>query len=368
MILLTPGPTPVPEEVRQAMAVKTIHHRTPEFEAIFKETREIAKKVFKSKEVIMLASSGTGAMEASIINFCKKKVLTVNAGKFGERFGKIAKAHSKELVELKYEWDTPANVEDVVNAIKNDSEIDTICIQICESAGGLRHPVEEIAKEVKKINPNIIVIADGITAVLVEPIYTDNIDVLIAGSQKAFMLPPGLAMLGLNDLAINRLDSDGGKGYYLNLKAELDKQRNNTTAYTAPTTLIIGLNAVFKRVFEYGMFATFIDTYNRANATREALIAIGLKIYPKSPALAMTTIYTEDSNEIRKILKEKYEVNIAGGQDHLKGKIFRINHMGHIPLYESAWAVNAIELALDEIGVRSFDGTANRVFLEKVKG
>ena len=368
MILLTPGPTPVPEAIRQAMAVETIHHRTPEFEEIFKETREIAKKIFKTKEILMLASSGTGAMEASVINFCKKKALVVNSGKFGERFSKIVKAYGKDLVELKYEWDTPASVEDVVNAIKEDKEIDTICIQISESAGGLRHPVEEIAKAVKAINPNIIIIADGITAVLVEPMYPENIDVLIAGSQKAFMLPPGLALIGLNDKAIEKLDSDGGVGYYLNLKSELDKQRNNTTAYTAPTTLIIGLNAVFKAVFKYGVFATFLDTYTRAKATREALTSIGLTIYPKSPALSMSTIYTEKSNEIRKILKDKYQVNIAGGQDHLKGKIFRINHMGHIPIYESVWAVNAVELALDELGIRAFDGTANRVYLENTKG
>lgn len=368
MILLTPGPTPVPEEIRQAMATPTIHHRTPEFEEIFKETREIAKKIFKTKEVLMIASSGTGAMEASVVNFCKKKALVVNSGKFGERFGKIVKSFNKDLIELKYDWDTPASVEDVVNAIKNDSEIDTFCIQISESAGGLRHPVEEIAKAIKEINPNITVIADGITAVLVEPIYPENIDVLIAGSQKAFMLPPGLALIGLNDKAVEKLDKEGGVGYYLNLKSELDKQRENTTAYTAPTTLIIGLNAVFKAVFKYGMFATFIDTYNRAKSTEKALKSIGLSIYPKTPALSMSTIYTEKSNEIRKILKEKYQVNIAGGQDHLKGKIFRINHMGHIPIYESVWAVNAVELALDELGIRAFDGTANRVYLESIKG
>ncbi len=368
MILLTPGPTPVPEEIRQVMATKTIHHRTPEFEEIFKETRTLALKVFKTKEIIFLASSGTGAMEASVINFCKKKALVVNSGKFGERFGKIAKAFGKDVLELKYEWDTPASVEDVINAIKSDEQIDTLCIQICESAGGLRHPVELIAKEVKKINPNIMIIADGITAVLVEPIYTDNIDVLIAGSQKAFMLPPGLAMIGLNDKAIEKLEKEGGVGYYFNLKSELSKQQENTTAYTAATTLIIGLNAVLKQVFNYGLFATFIDTYSRANATKKALIAIGLEIYPKSPALSMTTVYTDKSNAIRKILKEKYEVNIAGGQDHVKGKIFRINHMGHIPLYESSWAVNAVELALDELNIRKFDGTANRVFFETIKG
>lgn len=369
MILLTPGPTPVPEDIRVAMAGETLHHRTPEFEAIFKETREMLRdNVFRMDDVIMLASSGTGAMEATVINFCKKKALVVNAGKFGDRFSKIVKAYNKELIELKYDWDTPASVEDVVNAIKNDSEIDTVCIQICESAGGLRHPVEEIALEVKKINRNITIIADGITTILVEPFDTKNVDIVIAGSQKAFMLPAGLAMIGLNNDAIKKLEKSGGAGYYFNLLTELKKQRANTTAWTAPTTLIIGLNAVLKRVFkEYGMLATYLDTHQKAVATREAMKSLGLKIYPKSPAKAMTTIYTEYSNEIRKILKEDYKVNVAGGQDHLKGKIIRINHMGHIPDNEACWVVNAIELALEKLNIREFDGTANKIFINKLR-
>jgi aspartate aminotransferase-like enzyme len=307
-------------------------------------------------------------MEASVINFCKKKALVINAGKFGDRFSKIVKAHNKELVEFKYEWDTPASVDDIVEAITNDDEIDTICIQICESAGGLRHPVEEIASKVKAINPDITIIADGITAVLVEPFNAENVDVVIAGSQKAFMLPPGLSMIGLNKSAIKKLEENGGAGFYFNLLTELKKQRTNTTAWTAPTTLIIGLNAILKKVFkEYGVFATYLDTRQKAVATREAMKSIGLEIYPKSPANAMTTVYTEYSNEIRKILKEEYQVNIAGGQDHLKGKIFRINHMGHIPDNEACWVVNAIELALDKLNIREFDGTANKIFINKLR-
>jgi aspartate aminotransferase-like enzyme len=365
MILLTPGPTPTPEYVRRAMAKESIHHRTKEFEDIFADTRFFLQKIFRMKENLVLSSSGTGAMEASVINFCKKKALVVNAGKFGERFVKICKSFGKDVVELKYEWNTPASVEDVLKALEQNSDIDALFIQVVESAGGLRHPVKEIAKAVKEINKDIIVVADGITAVMVEPIDTTNIDVLIAGSQKAFMLPPGLAMMGLSAKAEEHLNSTGGVGYYFNLKAELDKQKKNTTAYTANTTLIIGLNALLKYTFKkYGIFATYLDSFQRSVATREALKAIGLEIYPKSPAISMTTIYCEHSNEVRKILKDKYGVNIAGGQDHLKGKIFRINHMGHIPLNEASWVVNAIELALAELKIREFDGTANRVFLK----
>jgi aspartate aminotransferase-like enzyme len=361
MLLFTPGPTPVLEEIRNAMSGPTIHHRTPEFEEIFANTRKKLQRLFGMDEVIMIASSGTGAMEASVINFCQKKALTINAGKFGERFGKICAAQQIPYQELKYAWDTPASEKDILEAIENDSEIDALFIQVCESAGGLRHPVEAIAKSVKAYNRDIMIVADGITAVGVEPIDTTNIDVLISGSQKALMLPPGLAMLGLNAGAIERLERYE-RGYYLNLKSELKKQQTNTTAYTAATTLIIGLNAMLDKIESIGSDRLYHDTAQRAKATKSALKSIGLEVFPTTPAPAMTTIFFERSDELRKLLKTKYSVNIAGGQDHLKGKIFRINHMGMIEPYEAAWVVNAIELALADMGMRIFDGSANLTF------
>lgn len=363
MLLFTPGPTPVPESVRQAMATPTIHHRTPEFEAIFAQAREKMMDMFKTDECLFLASSGTGAMQACMVNLCNKKALTINSGKFGERFGKIADALNLPKVELKYDWNTPVSIKDVENALDENSDIDAICIQICESAGGLRHPVEEVAALAKSINKDIMIIADGITAVGVEPIDVTNIDALITGSQKAFMLPPGLAMIGLSSAAVAKIGS--GKDYYFNLAIELKNQQKNTTAWTAATTLIAGLNAIFEEIEKSGgSEKLYENTAKRARATIAALEAIGLKIYPSNPALSMSTVIDNDAENIRKILKNSYDVNMAGGQDHLKGKIFRINQMGLIPVYESAWVVNAIELALDNLGRRVFDGTANRVFNE----
>ncbi len=365
MLLFTPGPTPVPANVRDAMSKETIHHRTPEFEAIFKSAREKLFGLFGTDEVVMLASTGTGAMEASVINLCHNTLLNVNAGKFGERFGKIAKAHGLGNVELKYEWDTPASVEDVVEAVKNNSDIDAIAIQISESAGGLRHPVEAIAKAVKEIRSDVMIIADGITAIGVEKIDVTHIDALIAGSQKALMLPPGLAIVGLSNAAIEKIGE--GKGYYFNLASEIKKQRQNTTAYTAATTLVIGLLEILETIEQQGGYEKlYADTAKRAEAVRAAMQALGLHIYPKSPASSMTTIDDANAKEIRDLLKKEYNVNVAGGQDHLKGKIFRINQMGLIENYEMAWVVNAVELALDKLGQRSYDGTANRVYNETI--
>jgi aspartate aminotransferase-like enzyme len=314
----------------------------------------------------MISSSGTGAMEACVTNLCHKKALVVNAGKFGERFGKIAKAFNLELVELKYEWDTPASVEDIKKALDENSDIDAVFVQVSESAGGLRHPVEEIAKVVKDYNSDIMMVCDGITAVGVEKIDVTNIDGLIAGSQKAFMLPPGLAMVGLSNKAISKIESRPF-GYYLNLLSEIKKQKENTTAYTAATTLIMGLKSVLEDISEFGVDALYEKTKKRADAMSEAMKAIGLNIYPKSPALSMTTIFDEvNTNAIRKILKEEYNINVAGGQDHLKGKIFRINNMGLIEDYEASWVANAVEMSLHKLNIRNFDGTANRVFLENM--
>jgi len=363
MLLFTPGPTPVPESVRLAMAQPTLHHRTPEFEAVFARARRRLLELLAMPECVMLASSGTGAMQACVQNLCRRKALTINAGKFGERFGRIAEAQGKELVELSYAWNTPASVEDVRGALESHPDIDAFCIQVCESAGGLRHPVEEIAAMIKKEFPDVTVIADGITAVGVEPVDTTHIDALIAGSQKALMLPPGLAMIGLSETAVEKIGQ--GRDYYFNLASEIAKQRKNTTAYTAATTLIIGLNAMFDAIEENGgTEKLYRETAARAAANTAALGAIGLEPYPQTPAPAMSAVFDEEADIVRKRLKERFGVNIAGGQDHLKGKLFRINQMGLIPVHEAAWVVNAVELALDDMGRRSYDGTASRVFCE----
>lgn len=363
MLLFTPGPTPVPEFVRVAMSEPTIHHRTPEFEAIFAKTRALLKEVIKMPEVLMLASSGTGAMEACVTSLCAKKLLSVNSGKFGERFGKIAKAFGIPNVEIKNAWDTPASLDSVLEALKQNPDIDAFCIQTCESAGGLRHAYEILAKAVKDFNPNIMVIVDAITAMGVEELDVSCVDALIGGSQKAFMLPPGLSIIGLSQKAIEKIE-ERNIGFYFNLKTELKNQVKNTTAWTAPTTIIIGLCAFLEKAKSIGLDTIYKQTKARSLACDKAMESIGLKIYPTIPALSMTCIYDEESDLLRKTLKTKFNVNIGGGQDHLKGKIFRINHMGMIDINEIAWVVNAIELSLAELGRHKFSGIANAVFLE----
>ena len=360
MILATPGPVEIPLFVRETFLKETIHHRTPEFKAILLEALERFKTITHLPEAVFLTSSGTGAMEAAVINTVKKKALTINAGKFGERWGKICESFNIPYKELKYDWDTPASADEVIAAVKDDENIDTVFIQISESAGGLRHPVEEIAAELELIRDDIIVVADGITALGVEDIDTSNIDIVIGGSQKAFMLPPGLAMMGLSEAAVERIGS--GKGFYFNLANEIKKQREGTTAFTPATNHIIALNEVMKKLEEIGLEKHYENTALRHKAVIAAVEAVGLSIFPQVPALSMAAVYFEKAEELRKILKTKYEVNVAGGQDFMKGKLFRINNMGIIEDYKMEHILNSVECALDELGIRKYDGTAVKVY------
>ncbi|GHR26325.1 putative aminotransferase [Helicobacter pylori] len=365
MLLFTPGPVAISEEMRSSFSQPMPHHRTKDFEKIFQSVRENLKKMTGLEEILLLSSSGTGAMEASVVALCQKELLFVNAGKFGERFGKIAKAHSIKAHELVYEWDTPAQVDGILNALKANPNIDAFCIQACESSGGLRHPVEKIAQAIKETNPNVFVIVDAITALGVEPLEITHVDALIGGSQKAFMLPPAMSLIALSQKAIERIE-ERNVGFYFNLKSELKNQRNNTTSYTAPILHTLGLQRYFELVQNLGGFeALYKETKKVALATQKAVLALGLKIFPKSPSLSMTTIVSEHAKELRNLLKEKYQVQFAGGQEPYKDVLIRINHMGIIPVYKSAYALNTLELALNDLKLREFDGVANTTFLKQ---
>jgi len=366
MILATPGPVEIPLFVRETFLKETIHHRTPEFKEILLDTLNKFQNITHLPYNVFLSSSGSGAMEAAVINTVKNKALTINAGKFGERWGKICKAFNIEYKEIKYDWDNPAKIDDVIAAVKEDEKIDTVFIQICESAGGLRHPVEEIAAEIKLIKDDIVIVADGITALGVEDIDTDNIDIVIGGSQKAFMLPPGLAMLGISEAGLKRIGK--GKGFYFNLANEIKKQSEGSTAFTPAISHIIALNEVLKKLENIGLDKHYENTELRHTALIHALEELGLSIFPQTPAKSMAAVYFEKAEELRKIIKTKYGVNVAGGQDHMKGKLFRINNMGIIEDYEMSHIINAVELALDELGVRKYDGSGVRVYTnEKIK-
>ncbi len=373
--LLTPGPTPVPSEVLLEMANPIIHHRTDEFKEIFKTVCNDLKYLFQTEnDVIILASSGTGAMEASISNLFNKgdKVLIIRAGKFGERWGEIAEKYELNPIYIDVEWGNPVNVDEVKAKLEEHGDIKGIFTQASETSTGIKHPIKEISNLIKN-NDNCIIIVDGITGVGVFDLKQDEwgIDVLISGSQKAFMLPPGLAFISLSDKAWKFADNSTLPRYYFDLKKERKNLKKGQTAYTPAVSLIIGLKKVLEMVKKEGLDKIFERNRKFASAVREAFKSIGLKIFnEKSPSEAVTAILLPediDGQKLVKFLRDKYKISIAGGQEHLKGKIIRISHMGFISMFDLIVGVSAVEMSLKEFGYNFEFGKATTTLMELLR-
>lgn len=350
--LLAPGPTPIPNEVERAMAATMIHHRTPQFGKIFGEAREWLKHLFGTQsDVLILASSGTGAMEAAVCNLFSpgEKVLVVNGGKFGERWVKISQAYGLEAIQLKVEWGKAVRVDVVEKHLKVYPEIRGVLIQASETSTTVLHPVREIA-ELTRNGPLLLV--DGITAVGVLPVPMDEwgIDALVTGSQKALMLPPGLGFIALGDRAWQRTASAKLPRFYFDLQLERKNQQKNSTAFTPAVSLIFGLHAALEMLEIEGLERVYARHDRLARATRAAATALGLKLLaPENPSPAATGIVLPDGidgENLLDVLRDHMGVTFAEGQDDLKGRIIRIAHVGYMGAFDVLVAVGALEMAL----------------------
>ena len=356
--LLAPGPTQVPPEVLLAMARPIIHHRAPEFATLFGQIRQDLKWLFQTEaEVLTLVSSGTGGMEAAVSNFLSpgEKALFVNGGKFGERWGKLCKTFGVQATEIKVEWGQAVDPQAIAEALKQDPSIKAVYVQASETSTGVAHDTRAIAEIVRNREQTILVV-DAITALGVFDLKTDawGIDVLVAGSQKALMLPPGLAFISVSDKAWNLADKAKNASFYFNLKKEREAQQKNQTAYTAGVSLMIGLKEVLTMLRAEGLGNVFSRHARMAQAMREGMKAAGLALFPKqNPSDALTVVATPDGVDgqaVYKNLREQYGITAAGGQDHLKGKIFRISHMGYIDTFDVIQALAATEMVLKGLG------------------
>ncbi len=352
--LMTPGPTPVPEDVMLKMATPIIHHRSAEFKALFRKTRELAKKLFQTEnEIVMFASSGTGAMEASVSNLLSEgdKAVTVAAGKFGERWTQIVRAFGCVPVEIKYEYGDYAKVEDIASAIDKNPDVKAVFIQASETSTGVFHPVDEIGLMLKERYPEIVFVVDGITAIGAMDIKTDewNIDIMITGSQKALMLPPGLAIASISQKAKALMEKSHNRYYYFDILKELNADGG---AYTPAVKLVDGLHYVLNKLMhEEGLEAVFKRHRLLAKATREAALALGMKLLAKRPADSLTAILTPvDSSDVVRMMK-RFGVEVSNGQGSLKGKIIRIAHLGYFDKPDIIMAISAFEMALKSLGV-----------------
>jgi aspartate aminotransferase-like enzyme len=354
--LLSPGPTPIPNEVALAMAETMIHHRTPQFNKIFKEARDGLKKLFgTNNDVLMLASSGTGAMEAGVANLFSPgdKVLVINGGKFGERWLNISNAYGLKPLEMKVEWGQAVKIADVERQLKANPDLQGVMIQASETSTTVFHPVQEIAKLTKN-GPLFLV--DGVTAVGVVPLLMDEwgIDVLVTGSQKALMLPPGLGFVALSDRAWEKTRKAKLPRFYFDLNLERKNQKKGSGAFTPAVSLIFGLRASVNMIEREGLENVYARHARLCRATRTAATALGLKLLaPDSPSPAATGIYLPngiDADQVLEYLRDKMNVTLAEGQDQLKGKVIRIAHIGYMGAFDVITAIAALEMALRKFG------------------
>ncbi|HPJ13025.1 MAG TPA: alanine--glyoxylate aminotransferase family protein [Caldisericia bacterium] len=355
-VLLTPGPTQVPEEVLASASLPIMHHRTPQFEAIFEEAAENLKYIFQTENpVIMLTSSGTGALESSVINLCSPgdKVIAVNGGKFGERWIELCKAFHLDLVEISIPWHRTVKPEEIEKALKENPDAKVVFTTLSETSSGGVTDIESIAK-ITRTSPALLVV-DAVSGLGVTPLYTDKwgVDVVVSGSQKGFMLPPGLGFITMNERAQKAMESSTLPKYYFDLKKAYKNHAKNTTPWTPAISIIVQLNIALRMMKEEGIENIFTRHHKLSEAIREGVKALGLTLYNEDTGdccIAVNVPDGVDGGKIVKLARDKYQVTFAGGQGDLKGKIFRISAMGNVGPNDVILGLATIERTLAELG------------------
>ena len=355
--LFAPGPTPVPSRVLLAMSKPIIHHRSPDFLPILDSAKKGLKWLYQTKnDVLILCSTGTGGMVGSVNNFFNKgdHVLVINSGKFGERWTKICQAYGLKVKEIIVEWGYTISPEVIENILKKNRKIKGVFVQASETSTGVYHDIKALATVVKTYD-DILFIVDAISALVAHDLRTDEwgIDIMIGGSQKGVMIPPGLAFVSVSEKAWVRAKSSKLPKFYFNFIKERENLAKNQTTFTSPVTLIIGLNESLKMLKEEGLKKVFQRHDRIARATRMAIQSLGLDLYAKeSPSNAVTAIIAPpgiDGQLIYKNLREKYGIIAAGGQGKAKGKIFRLAHLGYADRFDVITAIAGVEMVLKEM-------------------
>ena len=356
--LLAPGPTPVPSEVLLAMAMPIIHHRSPDFLPVLDSAKKGLQLLFQTKnDVLILSSTGTGGMVGAVNNFFNHgdKVLVINGGKFGERWTKICKSYGLNVEEILIEWGYSVKPELVEEKLKKDQDIKGVFVQASETSTGVYHDIKSLASIVNK-HENTLFIVDAISALAAHDLRTDEwgIDIMVGGSQKGLMLPPGIAFVSVSEKAWEKAKASKLPKFYFDFKKERENLAKNQTNFTSPVTLIIGLNESLKMLQAEGLENVFKRHEKLAQATRKAVQALALELYAKeSLSNAVTAIMSPpgiDGQAVYKNLREKYGITAAGGQDRARGKIFRIAHLGYVDRFDVIIAIAGIEMVLKGMG------------------
>jgi len=354
--LLSPGPTPVPENVLAAAAEPIIHHRTPEFSGIFMEVSEGLKYVFGTEEdVFVLTSSGSGAMETAVINTLNPgdKVITLSGGKFGERWGKICRAYGVEVREIELEWGELFSKEQLAEELKALPETKAVFATLSETSSGTVYDIQGYGEVIAKTNA--ILVVDGISGIGATPCPMDEwkVDIMVAGSQKSFMIPPGLAYLAFSPKAWNLVENSTLPKFYFDAKAYKKNLAKKTTPWTPAVSLIIQQKKALDLIKSIGLEKLFEHHRILGDATRAGIKALGLELLSKNPGNILTAVKVPagvDGVQLVKTMQGKYMAYIAGGQDPYKGKIFRIAHLGYMGGFDIITALSALEMTLSELG------------------
>ncbi len=362
--LMTPGPAPVPEDVLLELARPVIHHRSAEAKAVITEVARGLKDVFQTQnDVLILTSSGTGAMEAAAVNTVSRggKALVLNAGYFASRWGSICKAYGIEAVMLDTEWGRPVDPSHVAEALRQHPETACVMGTLSETSTGTGHPVEAIGRVVA--DSSAVFAVDGISGVGAMECWTDawGVDILCVGSQKALMLPPGLAFVAVSPKAWAKIDAFESPSFYFNLKVARAKMKEFDTPFTPAHTLILALRASLRRILAEGVENVWARHRRMSEACQAGVRALGLELFSGRPAEGLTAFRVPDGlkdTDIRNLLVERFGITTVGGQAKLKGKIIRIGHMGYTDELDVVAGLAALEMVLSDLGLDVEPGVA----------
>ncbi len=354
--LMTPGPAMVPEDVLLELARPVIHHRSNEAKQVVVDVVDGLKEVFQTKnDVLILTASGTGAMEAAAVNAVPPggKALVLSAGYFGARWANVCKAFGINAVVLETEWGQPVDPDSVAEALKQHPDTIAVLGTLSETSTGTGHPVEAIGRIVAG-TPALFAV-DGISGVGAMECRTDEwgIDLLCVGSQKALMLPPGLAFVAVSQKAWAQIDKFDSHSYYFNLKAARKKMKEFDTPYTPAHTLILALRAALARIKDEGVENVWQRHRKMSEACQAGVQALGLELFSARPAEGLTAFHVPEGlkdSQIRGKLTERFGISTVGGQEKLKGKIIRIGHMGYTDELDVISTLAALEMTLAELG------------------
>ncbi|MFQ6084352.1 MAG: pyridoxal-phosphate-dependent aminotransferase family protein [Candidatus Aminicenantia bacterium] len=369
--LLSPGPTPIPDSVLSIASESIIHHRTPEFSNILMEVIEGLKYVFQTKEdVFILSSSGTGAMEAAVVNilFPGDKAISLNGGKFGERWGQICRAYGVEVNEIKLEWGEPYTKEQLEKELKANPDTKAVFTTLSETSSGSVYDIQGYGEVVA--NTDAILIVDAISGIGAIPCPMDDwkVDVMVSGSQKSFMIPPGLAYIAFSQKAWKMVEQSKLPKFYFDARKCKKSLGKNTTPFTPAVSLIIQQKKALEIIKTITLEGLFKHHQILADATRAGVKEIGLELLSKIPGNVVTAIKVPqgiDGLQLVKTMQGKYKAYIAGGQEPYKGKIFRIAHLGYMGGFDIITALSALEMTLLELAYKFEIGASVRA-AEKV--